>query len=358
MHPHLDPADYWLEGNAMAMVRERLCRAATGDLPVLVYGPLGSDRARVASWLHRRAHRRGHLIRFSCAANDGQADRELFGYQERLGLVEAADGGTLYLDDIAKLPTSAQGRLLRLLEDRESRRVEGTESIPVELRMVAGTRHDLGAVSRQGGFLEELLLCLDGVQLHIPPLSQRSQPELRELVDKLLRRESAHHGLQRELKLSRSAMKALLSHSWPGNMQELENSLRRAVALHDVDSGVIEANMLELYAAPGVAADQAAATQQAAVTTRSMSEELSLEEYFQRFILEHQGAMSETKLARKLGISRKCLWERRQRFGIPRRAGSQKRAASQNHAATTGAEGAFPASAAPARIATAQPQGS
>ncbi len=324
-----DPSNiskYWLEGEAMAPVRERLQRTADREWPVLICGPLGSARARIASDLHQLSGRHGKLSRFSCTADNEQSDRELFGYQDRPGLIEAAEHGTLYLDDIAKLPIRSQGRLLNLIEDRKIYRVESAVHIPVKLRVVAGTCYDLIKACQQGDFLDELRLALEAVQLDIPPLSQRSPRELQNLTEKLLTRESKqHHDNRRRFQLSRGAMKLILAHSWPGNLLELENTLSRAVALYGADSDVIEASMLELsntemtaVATTRPAQDSGREQLPTSVAAHSVSEELSLEEYFQRFVLEHQSTMNETKLAHRLGISRKCLWERRRRFGIPR----------------------------------------
>ncbi len=264
----------------------------------------------------------------NCAAiPETLIESELFGHEKgaftgasagRAGLVEAADGGTLFLDEIGELPLEAQARLLRVLQEGEIRRVGAVQSQKVDVRLIAATHRDLKSLAKVGQFREDLYYRLHVISLTLPPLRERGADVL-EIAQLFLVRQCER--MERgDLRFSSAAEQAIRSYPWPGNVRELENAIERAVILCeetdisvellgiDIDLDELDDNLnLEKLAQPlsGEASEP--------------NEELSLEDYFQHFVLEHQDHMTETELARKLGISRKCLWERRQRLGIPRR---------------------------------------
>ncbi|GAB6043515.1 sigma-54-dependent transcriptional regulator [Endothiovibrio diazotrophicus] len=297
---------------AMREVRTRIAKVAPTDTTVLVLGESGTGKELVARAVHEQSGRRdAPIITVNCAAiPEGLIESELFGHEKgaftgavgmREGLVEAADGGTLFLDEIGELPQSAQARLLRVLQEGEIRRVGAAHVRRVNVRLIAATHRDLQAMVEQGAFREDLYFRLNVVRVDLPPLRERGG-DIETLAGFLL--DKACRRLNRPaMGLTGEALAAIRGHRWPGNVRELENAVERAVILGDGEAVTAEHLGLE-----GTAAEAAGGP----------AEGESLEEYFVRFVRRHQGAMTETELARRLGISRKTLWERRQRMGIPR----------------------------------------
>jgi DNA-binding NtrC family response regulator len=300
----------------MRAVVARIDKVAPTDVTVLVRGESGTGKELVARALHARSARAtGPFIAVNCAAiPDGLVESELFGHEKgaftgaaamHAGLVEAADGGTLFLDEIGELPCAAQARLLRFLQDSEVRRVGATRARRVDVRVVAATHRDLPRLVATGAFRDDLYYRLRVVEVLLPPLRERGDDVI-ELADHLLAR-VAHRLGRGALILSDAAVRAIRAHPWPGNVRELDNAIERAAIL--CDHCVITPDLLALEEDTGhCAVPELAASVGGA----------SLEDYFRRFVFEHQVHLSETELARRLGISRKALWERRQRMGIPR----------------------------------------
>ncbi len=241
----------------------------------------------------------------------------------RQGLVEAADGGTLFLDEIGELPLEAQARLLRVLQEGEIRRVGSVQSRQVDVRLVAATHRNLKDLASRGEFREDLYYRLNVVELHLPPLRERGD-DVVEIADAMLSRacEKMH---QKPMHFTEEAVQAIRQYQWPGNVRELENAVERAVILADEDE--IPASILGIdlspdrYISPSMKEHLAEDDQFRATDNQPQQGDLSLDDYFVHFVLENEQNMTETDLARKLGISRKSLWERRQRLGIPRRKG-------------------------------------
>ncbi len=316
---------------AMLELYSKIRKVAPTDSNVLVQGESGTGKELVARALHNLSKRaKAPLISVNCAAiPETLIESELFGHEKgaftgasasRAGLVEAADGGTLFLDEIGELPLEAQARLLRVLQEGEIRRVGSVQSQKVDVRLIAATHRDLKTLSKTGQFREDLYYRLHVIALKLPPLRERGADVL-EIARAFLARQSARMG-RSDLHFGPDAEQAIHHYSWPGNVRELENAIERSVIL--CDGSTINAELLGIdIELEDLDEDvfMGLATQSAAVnaTSQDPSEDLSLEDYFQHFVLEHQDHMTETELARKLGISRKCLWERRQRLGIPRR---------------------------------------
>ncbi|WP_164009743.1 sigma-54-dependent transcriptional regulator [Pyxidicoccus trucidator] len=310
---------------AMREVFERVRKVAPSPATVLVLGESGTGKELVARAIHAQSPRTdGPLVAVNCAAiPEGLLESELFGHEKgaftgaqaaHAGLVEAAHGGTLFLDEIGELPAPAQARLLRMLQDGEVRRVGSTRPRKVDVRIVAATHRDLPRRVQEGTFRQDLYFRLRVVEIRLPPLRERGE-DLPALAKHLL--EKACRQLGRPLAtFSPDALLALTSHPWPGNVRELENAIERAVIL--ADSPMVTPELLALEPAGGV---EAVGTPADVVESGAEAEDDSpdsIEEYFRRFVLEHQEHMGETELAKRLGISRKALWEKRQKLGIPR----------------------------------------
>ena len=327
---------------AMQQLYDHIRRAAPTDATVLVHGETGTGKELVARAIHNQSTRSGKpIICVNCAAiPETLIESELFGYEKgaftgantnRTGLIEAADGGTLFLDEIGELPLEAQARLLRFIQEDEIRRIGSVESIKVNVRLICATHRDLKEMAHSGRFREDLYYRINVMKLELPPLRERGK-DILELAETLLK--SRCEKMKKPLMhFSPKAIQAITTYIWPGNIRELENAIERAVILCDrkeIDNELLDID-LELVDISQIRGRRNDTPPRAANNTPDRnrdnrkpihadpSEDLSLEDYFQRFVLEHQDSMSETALAQKLGVSRKCLWERRQRLGIPRK---------------------------------------
>ena len=314
---------------AMQDLFGKIRKVAPTDSNVLIQGESGTGKELVARALHNLSRRaKAPLISVNCAAiPESLIESELFGHEKgaftgasagRAGLVEAADGGTLFLDEIGELPLEAQARLLRVLQEGEIRRVGSVQSQKVDVRLIAATHRDLKTLAKTGQFREDLYYRLHVISLKLPPLRERGA-DVSEIAHTLLARQAAQAGRD-NLQFTTDAEQVIRHYGWPGNVRELENAIERAVILcegPDISAELLGID-IELDDLEDLQDDFTAAPAMA-VSSNEPTEDLSLEDYFQHFVLEHQDHMTETELARKLGISRKCLWERRQRLGIPRR---------------------------------------
>ncbi|HWV15076.1 MAG TPA: sigma-54 dependent transcriptional regulator [Cellvibrio sp.] len=326
-------------GNSDVMqdLYNRIHKVAPTAATVLIHGETGTGKELVARALHEESQRNNHLmISVNCAAiPETLIESELFGHEKgaftgaasnREGLVAAADGGTLFLDEIGELPLEAQARLLRVLQEGEVRPLGSVESRKVDVRLVVATHRDLRKLAKEGKFREDLYFRINVVQLTLPPLRERGR-DIINIAESLLQRYCTQFG-KAPLRLSPDAVDSIMAYEWPGNVRELENAMQRAVILCE-DSNEISSQLLSIDS-DSSSIDLGEGTSSLFGQARTLagnsplmapadgSQDLSLEDYFQRFVLEHQNSMSETELARKLGVSRKCLWERRQRLGIPR----------------------------------------
>ncbi len=309
----------------------KIRKVAPTDSNVLIQGESGTGKELVARALHNLSQRaKAPMISVNCAAiPETLIESELFGHEKgaftgasagRAGLVEAADGGTLFLDEIGELPLEAQARLLRVLQEGEIRRVGSTQSQKVDVRLVAATHRDLKTLAKLGDFREDLYYRLHVIALKLPPLRERGN-DILEIAKAFLARQCSRMGSE-AMYFSREAEQAIRHYPWPGNVRELENAIERAAILSE--SPEIDAELLGIDIELSELDEDfdAPCAPLGTGSNNEPTEDLSLEDYFQHFVLEHQDHMTETELARKLGISRKCLWERRQRLGIPRRKSS------------------------------------
>ena len=314
----------------MQELYSKIRKVAPTDSTVLIQGESGTGKELVARALHNLSRRaKAPMISVNCAAiPESLIESELFGHEKgaftgasagRAGLVEAADGGTLFLDEIGELPLEAQARLLRVLQEGEIRRVGSVQSQKVDVRLIAATHRDLKTLAKTGQFREDLFYRLHVIALKLPALRERDS-DVGEIAQSFLARQSAKMG-RSDLYFGADAEQAIRHYTWPGNVRELENAIERAVIL--CESAEISAELLGIdIELDDLDEDDFIGLlppQSGSNSGNEPTEDLSLEDYFQHFVLEHQDHMTETELARKLGISRKCLWERRQRLGIPRR---------------------------------------
>ncbi len=311
------------ESDGMKLLFDKIKRVGQTDVTVLINGESGTGKELVAKAIHMQSTRCDQSqISVNCAAiPETLIESELFGHQkgaftgahaDRVGLIETASGGTLFLDEIGELPLEAQARLLRVLQEGEIRRVGEVQPRSVDIRLICATHRNLRSMVENGQFREDLFYRLNVVELKVPALRERGQ-DILILASAFLRRVAEKFD-RPALKLSPEAEQALANHRWPGNVRELENALERAGILAETDWVSPDHLGLEHVTQTSTARP----TELAASSEDEPQQNMSLEDYFQHFVLAHQDSMSETELAKRLGVSRKCLWERRQKLGIPR----------------------------------------
>ncbi len=305
-----------LRGNSEAMraVTEQIERMAQSEAPILVQGETGTGKELAARAIHAASARADRpLVSVNCASIAEQLiESELFGHvkgaftgaqQNRRGLIAEADGGTLFLDEVGELSLEAQAKLLRVIEEGEIRRVGADRVQHVDIRLISATHRDLAEMVEKKRFREDLYYRLNVMQIRMPPLRERRE-DILELAELFLDEAAGRLPRDRRFRFSEKARRKLLDYAWPGNVRELENVIERAVILARRE--VIDADDLGLEPV-------------AKKRLRGIPDNLSLDDYFVAFVKAHEGRLSETELAKRLGISRKNLWERRQRLGIPRR---------------------------------------
>lgn len=319
---------------AMHDLFHRIRKIAPADITVLIHGESGTGKELAAKAIHEHSPRMGApLVSVNCAAiPESLIESELFGHEKgaftgasaaRQGLVEAAQGGTLFLDEIGELPMEAQARLLRVLQESEVRRVGAVQAKKVDIRLIAATHRNLRQLVRDGRFREDLYYRLQVIEIRMPPLRDR-QHDVTEIADALLKKQALRLGIENPPTFTKTARQLMLAYDWPGNVRELENAVQRALILCDVAEITNEHLAIPIEEAvliPDTLINTSPKTSQTHSSPQSVSDntdDLSLEDYFQHFVLEHQETLSETELAQKLGISRKNLWERRNKLGIPK----------------------------------------
>jgi two-component system, NtrC family, response regulator AtoC len=291
--------------------------------PVLIAGESGTGKELVA----RAIHFRGPLAHMPFVAVDCGSlvptlmESELFGHEKgaftgalkaKDGLFQAANGGTIFLDEIGELPLEMQAKLLRVLQEKEVRPVGSNDKVPVDVRVMAATNRDLEAAYRAGTFRKDLYFRLNVVTLHLPALRER-RSDVPQLVNCFLDRYAPGENVQ----VSPAAMKSLLQYDWPGNVRELENSIARALALGD--HKMIDSNDLppEIRAAQS---SELTSQDAAALSTTALAD---LERLTILRVFEQAGG--DKKLAGKmLGISRATLYRKLKQYNIPLRPASKQ----------------------------------
>jgi two-component system, NtrC family, response regulator HydG len=321
----------------MQTLYTKLGKVAPVDVTVLIHGESGTGKELAANGLHEQSHRNVNpIISVNCAAiPETLIESELFGHEKgaftgatasRQGLVEAAEGGTLFLDEIGELPMEAQARLLRVLQEHEVRRVGAVHARKVDVRLVAATHRNLRQLVKEGLFREDLYYRLQVIEVTLPALRERGA-DILEIADYLLEKHTERLACaSHSYSFSDASRKAMMAYDWPGNVRELENAVQRALILSE--DKIIEPNVLGIgeFAEITVSDDHSgssattnsAAAEEKAAAMAEHEDDLSLDDYFVQFVREHESEMNETALAQSLGVSRKCLWERRQKYGIPR----------------------------------------
>jgi two-component system, NtrC family, response regulator AtoC len=226
-------------GPAMRAVRDLVAKVAATNAAVLLMGESGVGKEVVARAIHRASPRAIHqLLKVNCAALPGELlESELFGhergaftgaYREKPGKFELAQRGTILLDEIGEVPLRLQAKLLHVLQDGEFARVGGERVLQTDVRVLAATNRDLEAEIRAGRFREDLYYRLNVIEVRIPPLRER-RDEIPALVEHFLAGANKQYG--RAVEIPPALLRRLVEHSWPGNIRELENVIKRVVVL-------------------------------------------------------------------------------------------------------------------------------
>ncbi|MEZ4358768.1 MAG: sigma 54-interacting transcriptional regulator [Kofleriaceae bacterium] len=313
----VDSSELVLADPAMKQLYTTIERIAEASLTVLIFGETGVGKELVTEALHRASPRRGKpLVKLNCASlPESLLESELFGYERgaftgadrrKVGFFEAADGGTLFLDEIGEMPLTLQAKLLRVLERKTITRVGGTQELAVDVRVVAATHRDLDAEVRAGRFREDLFFRIAGFTVYVPPLRDR-KADLIPLAEYFVRKVAVESGMAPP-RLDDASRAALARHDWPGNVRELKNAMERAIVMQT--TGVISVEHLPerlRVAAPpvGVGAGDGKIRQQLAEIERSAIVEA----------LEQTGG-NQTHAAQRLGVSRRTLIYKMEKFGL------------------------------------------
>ncbi len=291
-------------------------KVAGSESIVHIHGPSGSGKELVAHLLHSKSPRRDRpFVVVNCASlPDNLLESELFGHEKgsftnahqmKQGLVEVANGGSLFLDEVGDISPVVQPKLLRFLETGEFRRVGGTASMQVDVRIISATNKDLHAEVKAGKFREDLLYRLNVVTLRIPPLRERKE-DIPLLVDHFLRKNSKSKVPKR---ISDDALQSLLAYDWPGNIRELEHAIEGAILLSHDDVVTAKDFILTQHPVPQQHATEREAD--ASMMTIEELERLHIERTLKKF------RNSRAKTAKALGITQKTLYLKIKRYKIP-----------------------------------------
>ena len=321
---------------AMTAVLDSIRQVAATKATVLVTGESGTGKELVAQAIHKLSPRANKPFRpVHCAAlSENLLESELFGHEkgaftganERVaGRFEMADGGTLFLDEIGEISLSVQVKLLRVLETRQFERVGGSETLTVDVRVVAATNRDLRAMVEQGTFREDLFYRLNVVNIRIPPLRERRE-DIPEILDFYLKKSAADNGKD-VADISPEALGVLMAYDWPGNVRELRNCVERMVVfargatltMTDVPADIRSAvgEQFEAKAMPPKTAETASAESLPNVGLNVKENEKSL---ILKALEECGGNRSQAAL--KLNISRRTLYRKLHEYGLAKDDGS------------------------------------
>jgi len=300
---------------AMRALMHDLSRLIEAKSPVLLQGESGTGKDLIAHVIHYSGSRRdAPFIRVHCPSIPEELlESELFGHEKgaftdarhaKLGKIELAAGGTVYFDQIHDLQPQLQAKLLRVVEERRFERLGGTRTLEIDVRVLASSGADPEAAVKNGSLRADLYHRLSVVPLILPPLRTRRE-DIAPLLELFLARER-QRGATRATRFSVEALAALQSYNWPGNVRELRAAVERAALL-------VDELVLSLPALPPAILANPLTLWEGRPRLQTLK---AVEQAYIRHVLEHAHG-NQSRAAEALGISRKALWEKRRRFGIP-----------------------------------------
>ncbi len=317
------------KSEAMHRVFNTIEKVAETDVTVLVLGESGTGKELVAQEIHRRsAHRAGEFVAMNCAAMPTELiESELFGHEKgsftgaaarRKGKFEAADTGTIFLDEIGDMSLTTQAKVLRVLENRRIERLGGDQSIPVDVRVVSATHKNLEAEIAEGRFRQDLYYRLRVVTIELPPLRDRRE-DIPILAADMLSRFASLYGL-RCREIDPEAMRYLVQYGWPGNVRELRNAIERSVVLANGERLTVDDLPPEIARGASPTAEPAADGDSLAIPYLEDFKEARRE--FERIYIERR--LSETggnvtRAAELLDMHRQSLQHKLRELGIKKR---------------------------------------
>jgi NtrC-family two-component system response regulator AlgB len=320
-----EPSSIQTENSRMHKVLDTARKVAVTDSTILITGESGTGKTLLAKLIHDGSARaKGPFAVVNCATlSENLLESELFGHvrgsftgavKDKMGRLQVADTGTVFLDEIGEISPSLQTKLLRFLQEREFERVGDTKTIRVDVRIIAATNKDLEREVREGRFREDLYFRLNVIELHMPSLRQRPE-DILTLAEQLLNRSFIATG-RKSRPLSESAKKAILAYGWPGNIRELKNALERAAILSAGEMVTVEDlpdRVLEHAGQPGDGLHPLTVSQMSAMTPSDVSLE-ELEKQHIQHVLGTAATLEEA--ASTLGINLSTLWRKRRRYGL------------------------------------------
>ena len=315
------------ESPVMQQLRQQIAKAAPTHGRVLIYGENGTGKELVARSVHAMSRRSsGPFVEVNCAAIPEELiESELFGYRrgaftgaitDREGKFEAADTGTLFLDEVGDMSLKTQAKVLRVLQEQVVERVGGSGGVRVDVRVIAATNKDLRLAIEEGTFRDDLFFRLNVVPIFVPALRER-RTDIAPLAEHFLAEFAREYG-HRVKSLDDAALTVLRSHRWPGNVRELRNVLERLAIM--VPRETIVADDLEFLAGGGRAARDGGAAQ---TLSLQQARDQFERDYIVRSLVAHKGNISRT--AESLGVERSNLYRKMRSFGImsPRRTDAE-----------------------------------
>ncbi len=334
-----------LSGAGMERIRALAKRTAGANINVLVLGETGVGKDVLARAIHRLSARKGDFVALNCAGLPASLiESELFGHEKgafsgaagaRIGLLEAANGGTVFLDEIGDMPLALQVKLLRTIEAREVLPVGAVKPRAIDVRFIAATNRDLESDVLGGSFRQDLFFRLNGISLAVPPLRERTN-EIPVLVDTFIREACGDSGREFLPVVTREAMDHLLGYAWPGNIRELKNVIERALVLCDGAEITSEHlpldKMRTLATAYGAAAPRPASTETRGARPRVRTspdgfdvldlphlDDPAKAAERQRIVEAlNSHAWNQTRAAQALGMPRRTFVSKLEQYSIPR----------------------------------------
>ena len=296
----------------------KIAKLARSQAPVFIHGESGSGKERVARMIHEQGSRsKAPFVPVNCGAIPAELmESEFFGHikgsftgasNDKQGLFQAANGGSLFLDEIAELPLNMQVKLLRVIQEKAVRAVGAEHEIPVDVRILSASHKNLEQLVSEGQLRQDLYYRINVIDLTVPSLRERHE-DIPLLTQQMLKTIAEKSGLEKTPGISRGAVEALMDYSFPGNVRELENILERALAL--AENNIIDANDLVL--------NKQSQTQPQSQTAETAGSSLDLEGQEKSSIMQalEKTRWNKTAAARLLGLSLRQLRYRLEKFGI------------------------------------------